>query len=176
MNILTEKLRSETESLRVQYVEKMAEWAVREYERAVEKKSWSAKEWAERYGVEAVWVEASYMSSKGFWSFPRGFHNSRTAVKYEREKNDAYRIAGMGREAYVEKMKKAANEHYEQSIEKLSARLEKKGLNTERLEMKTSHIGVNIETAITDGEKMVRAFTIVASGPVQRPHYRYLIK
>jgi len=35
---------------------------------------------------------------------------------------------------------------------------------------------VNIETTLTDGEKMVRAYTIIAEGQVQRPHYRYLIK
>lgn len=37
-------------------------------------------------------------------------------------------------------------------------------------------LGVNIETTITDGVKKVRAFTIVAEGEIQRPHYRYLIK
>ena len=37
-------------------------------------------------------------------------------------------------------------------------------------------IGVNIESIITDGTKTVRAWTIVAEGEIQRPHYRYLIK
>jgi hypothetical protein len=37
-------------------------------------------------------------------------------------------------------------------------------------------VGVNFETTLSDGEKIVRAFTIVASGEIQKPHYRYLIK
>ena len=73
-------------------------------------------------------------------------------------------------------MVKAAEQHYENSIQKLAARIEKKGLNTENLSVLTSHVGVNINTTLTDGIKTVRAFTIIAEGPIQRPHYRYLIK
>jgi len=58
----------------------------------------------------------------------------------------------------------------------LAARIEKKGLNVEKIKTVTSHIGVNLETTLTDGTKTVRAWTIVASGEIQRPHYRYLIK
>jgi hypothetical protein len=49
-------------------------------------------------------------------------------------------------------------------------------LIVEKLVVETSHIGVNINTTLTDGEKTVRAFTIIASGEIQRPHYRYLVK
>ena len=65
--------------------------------------------------------------------------------------------------------------HYEDSIAKLAARIEAKGLNVSNLKVKTSHIGVNIETVLTDGSKTVKAFTIIAEGQVQRPHYRYLV-
>ena len=61
-------------------------------------------------------------------------------------------------------------------LKKLAFRIEQKGLNTDNLKLSSSHVGVNFETAITDGTKTVRAFTIIASGPVQRPHYRYLVK
>ena len=62
------------------------------------------------------------------------------------------------------------------SIEKLAKRIEKKGLNQENIRTITSHVGVNIETTLTDGNKTVRAFTIIAQGTIQKPHYRYLIK
>ena len=65
---------------------------------------------------------------------------------------------------------------HESSIEKLAYRIEKKELDQSKLKTKTSHIGVNIETVLTDGEKTVRAWTIIASGMIQRPHYRYLVK
>jgi hypothetical protein len=29
---------------------------------------------------------------------------------------------------------------------------------------------------LSDGEKVVKAFTIIAEGTIQRPHYRYLVK
>jgi hypothetical protein len=73
-------------------------------------------------------------------------------------------------------MEKIAIEHYEFSIEKLAERIIKKGLNQDNLKIVTSHIGVNIETTINDGNKTVRAFTIIAEGEIQKPHYRYLVK
>jgi hypothetical protein len=85
-------------------------------------------------------------------------------------------IIQSGVEKFVEKQVKEAGEHYESSILKLSAKIEKKGLNIENLEVKSGRVGVNFETTLTDGEKIVRAFTIVASGDIQKPHYRYLIK
>jgi hypothetical protein len=37
-------------------------------------------------------------------------------------------------------------------------------------------VGVNINITLTDGDKTVRAYTIVAEGEIQKPHYRYLVK
>ena len=73
-------------------------------------------------------------------------------------------------------MVKAAQKHYTNSIAKLALRIEKKGLNQEKIEMTTGYVDVNITTTITDGEKVVRAWTIIAGGEVQKPHYRYLVK
>ena len=82
----------------------------------------------------------------------------------------------MGVENFMLAEEKKAELHYEGSIVKLANRIEKKGLIIEKLVVETSHIGVNINTTLTDGEKTVRAFTIIASGEIQRPHYRYLVK
>ena len=69
-----------------------------------------------------------------------------------------------------------AKKHYNQSIEKLALRIRKKELNESNLKCTTSHVDVNISTTISDGNKTVRAWTIIAEGPIIRPHYRYLIK
>ena len=82
----------------------------------------------------------------------------------------------MGLKTYLEKQEQTAEDHYENSILKLADRIEKKELNQSNLLVKTAHVGVNIETTLTDGEKTVRAFTIIAEGEIQRPHYRYLVK
>ena len=80
------------------------------------------------------------------------------------------------KDEYLVKQEKRALNHYNNSIIKLALRIEKKELNQDKLELTTSHIDVNISTTITDGDKTVKAWTIIASGPIIRPHYRYLVK
>jgi hypothetical protein len=85
-------------------------------------------------------------------------------------------MRGISAEQYIGKEVKYAEMHYTNSIVKLADRISKKGLNMEVIEIKDASVGVNINTTITDGVKTVRAYTIVAEGEIQRPHYRYLIK
>ena len=148
MKKLIEVLRKETESLKVMYLEMTEKWAVKEFE--------ELRQWANDY-------------QKGKFGF------GEASKKYYRL--PYYIVNWNGKvEQHVDKMVKNAIEHYDLSIEKLAARIEKKGLNQENLKTVTSHIGVNIETTLTDGNKTIRAFTIIAEGIIQRPHYRYLIK
>ena len=150
MTNLTTILKEETKSLKAQYLEMTKKWAAKEYE--------TMKQFANDY------------SSGKF-----GYKNGDLEKKYYRL--PYYVVNSNGKvEQHIEKMIKAANDHYELSISKLADRIEKKGLNKETLKTKTSHIGVNIETTLTDGIKTVRAFTIIAEGQIQKPHYRYLIK
>lgn len=71
---------------------------------------------------------------------------------------------------------KQAEDHFKAALEKLAFRIEKKDLKKDLLEIQAQYLGVHFECIITDGEKKVKAWTIIAEGPVQRPHYRYLIK
>ena len=149
MKTLIEILKKETESLKIQYLEMTKKWAIKDFE--------YLRNWAIDY-------------QKGKFR-----HNAQAEKKYY---NLPYHITNPNGkvEQHVEKMLKNAIEHYNLSIQKLSARIEKKGLNQKNLKIITSHIGVNIETTLTDDIKKVRAYTIIAEGQVQRPHYRYLIK
>jgi len=52
----------------------------------------------------------------------------------------------------------------------------KKNLDWTNIKIENGSVGVNINITITDGEQTVRAWTIIAEGEIQRPHYRYLIK
>lgn len=70
----------------------------------------------------------------------------------------------------------AAERHYADSIVKLADRLIKKGVVLEGMEIKTSSIGINVEIIIDCSGIITRAWTIVAEGPIQRAHYRYLVK
>lgn len=150
MTNLTTTLRNETQTLKVQYISKTIEWATDEYNKL--------KEFANNY-------------SKGVY----GFKNGELEKKYY--KLPYYIINSNGDvQNHIDKMVKIANDHYETSINKLADRILKKGLNQNNIKVETSHIGVNIETVLTDGIKTVKAFTVLAWGEIQKPHYRYLIK
>jgi DNA anti-recombination protein RmuC len=82
----------------------------------------------------------------------------------------------MGEEKYIQKELKKADQHYETSLKKLTNRIELKNLNIEKMKIVTGYVGVNINMTLSDGEKVVKAFTIIAEGTIQRPHYRYLVK
>lgn len=155
VSILTE----ETQSLKEQYIQFTEEWATEEFDRL--------KKWLSDYN--------EFTSTINFASADRSFR--RELIKKQsilaRIPNSVYKNDV---ESFVADQVENAKKHYTNSVLKLAARVEKKGLNQEKIKATTSHIGVNIDTTLTDGEKSVRAFTILAVGEINRPHYRYLIK
>jgi len=174
MENLINILKKETETLKVQYVAKTKEWAKDQFDAIVVKLKWSELQWCDYFGLTPEVYNQG--TSLEFKSFPRGFYNTKQSREYSNFKDKAAKIKKMGVEEYMLAEEKKAVLHYEGSIVKLANRIEKKGLNVDKLVVETSHIGVNINTTLTDGEKTVRAFTIIASGEIQRPHYRYLVK
>lgn len=164
-------LKKETETLRVQYVERCVAFAAKQYDIIVERATWNEVQWCEFLGLTP---EKSRHGSH--MTFPGEFYNTKLARKFRDLRDVAYSVRRQSVEQYKEQAGKIANMAYSASINKLAARILKKGLNIDALRVKTAHIGVNIESILTDGEKTVRAFTIIAEGPVQCPHYRYLIK
>jgi hypothetical protein len=174
MQKLIEILKSETETLRVQYLEKTKEWATNYYNICKERKNWHEVEWCKFFGLTPEIKNPN--SNMQFLGYPKGFYNTKKSSELHRYQNEIHRTLTLGLEKYIEKELKYAEIHYESSIIKLDDRIEKKGLNQDKITVVTSHIGVNINITLTDGEKTVRAFTIIAEGEIQRPHYRYLIK
>ena len=149
---LVERLTAETQELKKTYIEMTIEWAKEDFARTKQWISEAYKKQREELGSSEYWaIERKIMR------LPSYFFNG--------DAND-----------HVEKMVKAAQKHYTNSIAKLALRIEKKGLNQDKIEMTTGYVDVNITTTITDGEKVVRAWTIIASGDIQKPHYRYLVK
>lgn len=175
MKNLIEILRQETKSLKEQYVEKTKEWASKKFDNLHEKSKYKDAQWCEYFGLVPVLRNVNSPSMQ-FMGFPNGFYNSKHAKTYQNIKTEISKAMNMGKEKYISESQLKAERHYDYSIEKLAYRIDKKGLDQNNLTVKTSHIGVNIETTLTDGKKTVRAFTIIASGEIQCPHYRYLIK
>lgn len=174
MSNLIEILKKETESLKIQFLKMTADWANSFYKVCEERKSWNEAKWCEFYGLQPEMKNAG--TSSQFLGFPRGFYNTKQARVFDKDKKNIRIVTGISAEKFTEKEMNKAELHYEDSINKLANRIEEKGLNQDNLTAVTSHIDVNINTTLTDGIKTVKAFTIIASGPVQRPHYRYLIK
>ena len=150
MTNLINKLTEQTQELRAAYILRTKEWASEEFERLLAFK----KDFQEERDANKRWK-----MEKKYYSLPY------TITAYQPNK-----------EGFIADQISKAEKHYASSIEKLAYRIQNKGLNENSLEMTTSYLDPNISTTITDGEQTVRAFTIIAGGPVQKPHYRYLIK
>lgn len=161
INILTEQ----TEGFRVEYIHRITVWAGDEFARieALSGRTYEYKSFA----------TPGFVKDKNHWI---DYAQGKAYRKAIDARDKARRIVEAGRDAYVTKIIAAANEHYSDSIAKLAGRIRAKGLDVDALIVKTAFVDVNLEIVLTDGSKTVRAFTIIASGPIQKPHYRYLIK
>ena len=133
-------------------------------------------DWEEEFSADRHYMRKTFSS---YYSKKHKMYRPDSAFSYFinlwREVKNSKALKGSKGEWGAQAEKNALS-HYENSILKLALRIEQKELNQDKLEMVTSHIDVNISTTITDGDKSVKAWTIIAEGPIQRPHYRYLVK
>jgi hypothetical protein len=171
---LIEILRTETQSLKEQYLEMTQKWAENHFNLVVNRSKWNEETWCQFFGLKPELKNPG--TSREFYSFPRGFYNTKNARKYDRVKNEIRKVLADGLEKTIQKELKKAELHYESSLLKLEARIKLKNLNIKNLKIVTGHVGVNIDMTLSDGQKTVKAFTIIAEGVIQRPHYRYLVK
>lgn len=174
MDKLITLLTEQTTTLKEQYIQKTIEWSETFFNKIIERSKWNEEKWANYLGVPTRIANPNSVMS--FVTFHYGFYNTKKSRIYDKEKREIYSILKLGKSEYIQKNIRNAEIHYKNSIIKLSERISKKKLNIDNLKMSTSHIGVNINTTITDDEKIVKAFTILAYGDVQKPHYRYLVK
>jgi len=167
---LIEKLRTGTETLKDQYFEKTGQYALTSFEAKQKRYARPKEEWENEYKVKTKpskdYKGETYLS----YVYDRNYYKMYDA------KDRLRKEIARGYEAYRAKLMKNAADHYEDSLLKLAFRIQDKGLKQESIKVESGHVGVNIETTITDGTNTVRAWTIVAQGEIQRPHYRYLIK
>lgn len=174
MDKLINLLKEETRQLKIDYIEKTVVWADKDFDSYIEKSKWNEERWAKYLGVPTE--ERKDYKGNIIISLGRNFYNTKAARVLDREKSEIRRVLAAGKAKYIETALKEANDHYEDSVHKLADRIVKKNMNTDMISVKSSYINHNLEATFTDGEKTVRAFTVLAFGPIQRPHYRYLIK
>lgn len=154
-------LKSQTSGLKDAYIERTKTYRSEEYDRVIAK-----------YG--------NYTNDDWIAKFPKVFKISAarqiTEVSPEGKKmrGEVERMKNQGKSGYVQYYAKLAEIHYKNSIEALGKKITDAGFNVNNVKLKSSSIGVNFETEVTDGNKYMRAYTIIAAGPIIAPHYRYL--
>jgi hypothetical protein len=174
---LLQALTKETQPLKVVYLQKTEQWAKANFAEAVKIAAWKAIDWCKYFNLTPETANAHMPVSHQFPSMPTGFYNSRDARRKRNMEREANSIKRLGLEGYTAKQLERAEQHYACSLEKLVARLMTKGVDErKKVKIVSGWIGVNFEVVITVGEVCVKAWTIIASGPIQQPHYRYLIK
>lgn len=158
---LLNELKKQTEPLRIAYIKHSKEFASKQF-----------------YKMEKI-TEQDVINEKGYdseWGGKVIKRHTKASLAYW---NNIKGILNKGHENYVGSREKFAKLHYEDSMVKLTNRIIKKGLDFSKITIVTDLTRFdkgNIETTIKDGQRIVRAFTILAWGEVNAPHYRYLIK
>lgn len=156
-NKLITILTTYTADLKITYIQQCKEWANNHFDKCVidskptEQESEILKDWR---------------------------NNETKAVREQirSRMHKASEVVYKGKDNYIASAEKNAIEHYEISLSKLAKRIADKNINVDNMKVVSSGVGVNINITLSDDNKSVKAWTIIASGYIQRPHYRYLVK
>jgi hypothetical protein len=178
---LVKQLTEKTQDLKKEFVERTKEWERKKYHQCTVRL---------QKIKSTMYDENGHLSEDFCKHYDLNYeiknvngHNS-VSIKYDKKyhkSQDQFRqlkgYVELGEEYNVKVAESMAIRHYENSIHKLSARLGDKGITKEDEVIITSEkIGVNFHCYITSGDVKVHAWTIIAEGPIQKPHYRYLVK
>lgn len=171
---LLSELKVHTKELKYAYIERTKQYANGMYDVCVEKSKWTDKQWYEKYNV--MYEVRRPGTTMEFVTVAVSDHYSK---KHSRMLNDQSKVKDtlhLGREKFVEKRVKEAEYHYEDSMVRLCKKLNEVGVMEETDFTVTSQVlNDNFECYITHPNGVVKAWTIIAGGPIQQPHYRYLV-
>ncbi len=171
---LVKELYEHTKELKGVYIWRTKQYADSKYTHCEERKDWTTRQWYDEYKLPYKMVREGTPSE--FASIERGY-DYKVYGMMQNHKSEVSSILKMGLESYKAKEVQYAEDHYRNSIERLSMKLNEKGITDESKFVITSgHIGDNFECVIHHEHGTTKAWTIIASGPIQRPHYRYLVK
>lgn len=170
---LVDKLKTGMQSIHDQYIKATRKFAKESFAKM---KVWSAKtreQWCISYNIPyAIEIQSRALTTRHLDRFDSERYFS---MMNRREKES--KIVEGGFKKYEASEVDAAERHYDACIAKLADRVTEKSLNTEKMKIETGRVRRNgIETMITDDVNVIRAWSIIAAGPIKRPHYRYLVK
>lgn len=162
--LIIDRVTAGTQMLKKEYIARTIDYAKRMFKAMEERSTWSLIQWYDYEGIEHVNGEPD-----GKEYHKKRLYNMRDQIRDEKN------IVSRGYKAHEKSEIELANRHYSNSVCKLSERIMEKSLDINKMQVTTGRVGVNIDTVITDGTNTVNAFTIIAEGPIVRPHYRYLV-
>lgn len=184
---LVKELTDKTQDLKLEYIEKCKQWAKISF---IENELWLnnlklimfdkdghySQAFYDKFGIEteiSKYGMEDYITYKANWNNQKKFYKVKNKIELIKTE------IKLGVDYKIKKAEQAAINHYENSISKLSQRLNNKGItNEDQFIIKSSKIGQNFHCLITVPSKniSVKAWTIIAEGEIQQPHYRYLVK
>lgn len=173
-NSLVDILKAKTTDLKERYIQSVKDWAKRRFTTIENQIQWTEQKWYDYYNVKYTIVDER---GKDVIKVDTQEYNKKGYFKVWDDLRAYKKIVKLGFDTFEAKEIKSAERHYNDSITKLSDRLIKKGITDgSTMEIIKAWVGVNLEMTIKSGDIITRAWTIVAEGEIQRPHYRYLIK
>ena len=165
------QLKDSTASYKKDFIEQVALWAKQEFKKLEELTTSDDITLYKKFGVSYdLWQGGAIVD-------PKEYH--RKNIYTMREKlAQSRKIVKAGYEEFEQKEILKGIAQFESAIEKLASRIVKKGINLDGGYCRSVRMDENLEITFLDkeGHTAVRAFTIIAWGSVQRPHYRYLVK
>ena len=174
---LVAELMKHTIELKALYITKTKESADRTFIWATEREEWTSKQWYDDFklpytmkhaGTPQEYPSLIHDKGPGFGLVYSGMLQSQDKVRL---------VMKLGLENYKASKVKEAEAHYLSSMEKLAMRLNAKGITDEtEFTVTSARIGENFECYIHHELGLTKAWTIIAEGPIQQPHYRYLVK
>lgn len=161
-----EGLKKETVSFKKEYLERMKNYVTRDFDNTIEMYGeYEHDDWMSEFGREVK------------------MYGGRTTKRINKDgerlrskTNSFKRILNKGmKESHIQGEVDKYSDDFDMKLSKLAFRMDKKGFKN-NIKVTSEHVGVNFNCWVTDGEKTAHAYTIIAEGPIVRPHYRYLVK
>jgi hypothetical protein len=171
---IIDQLFAKTADLKAIYLEKTKEYAARHWKYVIKQLARPMEEWYKEYDVK---TQVLTSGGKEYIEPARGEYSKRNVYKMRNQIDRLKSLIEKGFEKFEASELKNAEQHYKDSVLKLNTRLQAKGIvDGCKFEIINSSVGVNLEIMIKHEHGITRAWTIIAEGEIQRPHYRYLVK
>lgn len=179
MNNLSQKLHKETQQLKSDYITLTKRWANDYFNFCEKRLNWDKTEWANFIWVWTrivnPWTRMEFIDFES-WKDRLDFTYSNANQKYRKYKEESEKTVKLWLDWYIKKEIDKAIKHYEDSLTKLIDKIYEFWLIENNIIVKSAYMWTNIDITISDWIQEIHAYTIIAEGTIQRPHYRYLIK